>query len=241
MNHHSAASRHSTTTRSRYRSSFLLIAFATSVPGLYGEAMAQQGLGIQVAVEWHTEADPMFGASYHYAWNDIHVTSKEGVEIATPIELSIGRDDGGGCFTLLSQPITVPSSGMVITFDREVIMHPSTAERGTSLPNDPKDKCRYQELGINRAVFLQRIDVVDAVTGEVLASRIDECRFGISRHQVLDDITDNKQVTLDLSPLTDRRVKIRTWIAAGYNGRGPARATTPRIDFITRTTRQDFK
>jgi hypothetical protein len=197
--------------------------------------------GIQVAVDWHTVAEPKYGASYQYAWNDIHLHTQDGGEVSTDLGFEISKNEGGGLFTMLSKPISVTSSGMTLLFDRVINMQPSSAEQGTSLPNDLKDKCQYHTLGVTRAVFHQVIDIVDAESGQVLAYHVDEYKFDISRRQVLNSTNDNKKVTIDLTPFVDHKVKIRVWILAGYNGRGPAKSTTPHIAALNPTTHQDLK
>jgi hypothetical protein len=198
--------------------------------------------GIQVAVDWHTIDEPTYGARYQYTWNDIHLSTKEGSELSTTVELEISEDEGGGLFTMLSTPIAVPGSGMAMTFNRQVVMHPSGAELGTSLPNDPNAKCRNNPQGETRAVFHQVIDIIDAGTSKVLASHVDKCRFEVSRREVLNDMSRNGKVALDLSPFADHQIRIRTRILAAYNGRGPARASTPNITLVNATpTNQNLK
>src|SRR4051812_22708644 len=104
---------------------------------------------------------------------------------------------------------------MRVTFDRQVILHPSTAECGTSL--DANDR----EMGISRAIFHQVIDVIDAETGNVVAPVVNDYHFTVHRYEVLHDIDETGNVTIDLTPFAGRRVKIRARIVTGYNGRGP--------------------
>jgi hypothetical protein len=76
----------------------------------------------------------------------------------------------------------------------------------------------------------------------MLASHLDEYRFEISRREVLSNIDKNSKITLDLAPFADRQIKIRVWVLAGYNGRGPARSTTSSIiPLHTATDHQNLK
>lgn len=212
----------------KYR--FLLLAFCSlSAMSLGAQTSFTGNRDMHVRVDWHTVAEPSYGASFDYAWNNIHVYAKDGKDLPMTVEFEISDDQSGGLFTLLSTPLTVPGSGARIVFDRHVIMHPSADERGTSLPNDPQNKCENQRNGISRAAFHHMIRVVDAETGNVLAPNVNEHKFDISRYQILNDVDDRGEVTIDLSPFAGRTIRLRTIVLVGYNGRGPSWSTTPVV------------
>jgi hypothetical protein len=211
------------------------------VAGAFAQPSLPLTNGIHVGIDWHTIADPRYGASFDYAWNDAHVRSGNGADIPAAIELEISNTEGGGLFTLLSRPVNVPSSGMILTFDNHVIMHPTDAERGTSLPNNPKDKCKNFKNGASRAIFHQVVSIIDAETGKSLIPVANSHQFEVSRFQTLNDIDDHNTITIDLSNFSGKQVRIRTIVLASYNGRGPSSPTTPTLSTDNQTIHQDLE
>ncbi len=205
---------------------------------LHAQKPAGEQYGVRIAVDSYTIAEPGYGASCQYSWEDIHACSREGKAVPMKLDLEMIQNEGGGLFTVLSQPIMVPEWGMHIAFDRHVVIRPSDAERGTSLPNDPQDKCKNQKDGTCRVVFHHRVAVVDAETGEVLKPRVDDHRFDVSRYKILNDIDDMGEVVIDLDAFANRQVRLRAIVLMGYNGRGPTRSTVPAISTISSGTGQ---
>ena len=208
-----------------------------------GKCLAQQFLpasGMHIGIDWHTVADPRYGASYDYAWNDVHVRSRDGGALPNQIELEMSRYEGGGLFYLTSTPITVPISGMIITFGSHVVMHPSDAERGTSLSDDPNAGCKRFDDGISRASYHQVISILDVQTEKTLAPAISDHHFDITRFQVLNDIDRTDDIIIDLSAFAGKQVKIQTIVLAGYNGRGPSRSTKPLFT-VTPSIQRDLR
>ncbi len=186
---------------------------------------AQQGQGVRIAITWHTISDSTYGIRYWCAWNDATLRIKGVSAPGAPIVLHVNRIDVG-IFEITSNPIAVTGAGMTVAFTRTVEMVPSAAERGTVLPNDPKDRCRNNALGVTRAGFHQRVDVLDAATHAVLAN-VDVYRFRIGRDEALNDMSYNKRLEFDLTPFAGKTIILRGWTSTGYNGRGPSRATDP--------------
>lgn len=218
------------------------IAFCLVAPlSTHGQNLRPQNTGVVVAMDWHTIAAPTFGVAYQYTWDEIRIRDGKGNELPAALDLQV-KNIELGIFDLTTKPIAVPSSGMIITFTRSVEMHPTDAERSTMLGNDPQDKCRNAADGAMRAVFNQRVDVIDATTGKVLMQEADWYRIGITRHQTLNDIINSNQISIDLSPFAGKNVVLRARIISGYNGRGPASVTSPTVTSLQICLHpQDFK
>lgn len=200
-------------------------------PGIYGQNLRSQNTGIIVAMDWHTMAAPTFGVAYRYAWNDIVVRDGNGNDLPATLDLQVKSIELGD-FDLKTRPIAVPGSGMIITFTRSIEMHPTDAERGTMLWNDPLMNWRNSPDGPMRAIFAQRVDVIDATTNKVLMRDADWYRIGITRLEILYDIVHGNKVAIDLTPFAGQSVVLRARIISGYNGRGPSNATIPTLTFI---------
>ncbi len=186
-------------------------------------AWAQQTPVVQVDLAWHTISDSSYGVHFRYAWVDMHVRSGTGHEIPLSLDVRVTNVDVG-IFELTSAPIAVPKSGMIITYSRMVGMYPSMAERGTVLANNPSDRCQNNALGVTRAGFHQRVDILDAATHKILKT-VDAYRFNLGRETVLNDIVNSKDIEINLSPYIGKAVVLRAWTSTGYNGRGPTAVT----------------
>lgn len=204
---------------------------AVVISNAHAQTPAQQAGGVQICMDWHTVAEPTFGVAYRCTWNDIRTRQGNAPAVESALDMHL-QNKGVGEFTLVSAPIDVPATGMIISFVRTIEMHPTAAERGTTLPNDPKDRCKNAPLGANRAICEQRVNILDAATGKPLAVAVDHYRFRITRKQPLNDVVDRKPVEIDLSPFAGKRIIIQTMALATYNGRGPAAATIASLSPI---------
>ncbi|MBS1912856.1 MAG: hypothetical protein JST22_12785 [Bacteroidetes bacterium] len=202
---------------------FALCIAATLV---HAGTIVQPGEGVEVSMDWHTIAEPVYGAAMRYTVSNI-LLSTDSVSTPVVLKLSLTRAEVGA-FELTSTPIAVPTSGMSLAYTRAVEMRPTDAERGTMLPNDPSDRRKYDTFGITRAAFDLHVVVIDAATGKPLAE-VDKYRFNITRRQELNDIVDNSKVNIDLTPFVGKRILIKTTAFPAYNGRGCVTGSIPHI------------
>lgn len=186
-----------------------------------GQTVPQGSTGTEVQMTWHTVAAPSYGAVFQYAWTDASISDGSGTTIPITLDPTMNEFETG-FFDLTSKPIQVPASGVVVALTRTIELSPSEDERGTMLPDDPRDRCKYAADGAMRATFHQVIDVIDAVTNEILISGVDRYRIAVTRHDILENAVTSDKVAVDLAPCAGRKVMIRARVLTSYNGRGPS-------------------
>lgn len=201
---------------------------------LHANPIGQPGEGVQVSMDWHTKAEPTYGAALRYTVSNTTIST--GNDSSAPALLNLRLTQAAvGIFELMSEPIDVPNTGMSLSYTRAVEMRPSDAERGTMLSNDPYDRRKYDTFGVTRAALSVHVMIVDATTDKSLAE-VDTYRFSISRRQELNDVVDNSRVTIDLTPFAGRRVLIKMMAFPAYNGRGCVTGSIPALSTIHGTT-----
>jgi hypothetical protein len=218
-----------TFTGRKYLALLTLVLCLVTAPSIHTQHLLSENTGVLVALDWRTIAAPTFGVTYQYTWDDIHVRDGNGNELPTALDLQV-KNIELGIFDLTTKPIAVPSSGMVITFTRLIEIHPTNAERGTMLWTDPLMNWRNSPDGPIRASVAQGIDVLDAVTNELLMINVDWYKMGVTRREILLDNVATSKVVIDLSPFAGKHVVIRARVLTGYNGRGPSSATDAMLN-----------
>lgn len=213
----------------RFLLAFLVVPAIVSLS--YAQPVPSKNPCTKVSVSWYGADDPRYGMTLLYSWSQARVRNAGGSESAVELGPRLTPDESGE-FVLTSRPIAVSDSSGWITLNRVAEFHLSEAECGTWLDHDTSQAAwRQSKEGINRMMFLQAIDVIDAATGKPLIARADWKRIGVTRREQLNDMVADDEVKVDLSGFAGKYIQLRARVVTGYSGRGCNIITEPQ--FVT--------
>ncbi len=203
------------------------------VPAIVSFSHAQQAPSknpcSKVSASWYRADDPRYGMTLFYSWSEGRVLHAGGGESAIELAPRLTTSEFGE-FVLTSRPIAVSDSSGSIIFNRVAEFHPTESECGTWLDRDTSQATwRQSKEGINRMVFLQAIDVIDAATGKPLISRADWKRIGVTRREQLNDMVADDEVKVDISGFAGKYIQFRARVVTGYGGRGCSIIDDPKL------------
>ena len=174
-------------------------------------------IAASVELVWATPGDSAERVTFQYRWDEISIRTGPDTSVTGTVAFEVDRH-ADGAFRLTTTPIAVPLSGATLQFMRVASMHVGGGNQSV-----------LSGAATYRAGFHQNVELIDAVTGEILIRSVDCSSKRAEQPNRLPDLMDRQGNVVDLSRFAGRRVILRVDVYTACSGAAPLRPATPTL------------